>query len=180
MSFETHRKIILGVTITMLVFAGACSSHEHAGTVAHTAHTVRATSADHEVRQISAHKTRSTAVARDHAQRHREAVKAHKALAYACRDVPGGQIITGSTVAECDHNRRMTEQVLRNDRERDKQYPATADDNGDATNPGGMPKHQAWQEYELRKKAAHDGTYGHKATHCPPGQHPVGQTGACG
>ena len=187
MGFEAHRKIILGMALTTLTFAVACSPHEHASTVAHTSHTVHTTWADHEMRQISAHKTHSTAVARDHAQRHREAVRAarkaerkRKALAYACRDMPGGQIIAGSTVAECDYNRRMTEQVLRNDRERDKKYPATAGDNGDATNPGGLTKRQAWQEYELRKKAAHDGTYGHKATHCPPGQHPGGVTGACG
>ena len=187
MGFETHRKIIVGITLTTLIFAGGCSSHEHASTAAHTARTVPTKAADHEMRQISAHKEHSTAVARNHAQRHREAVKAarkaerqRRALAYACRDMPGGQIIAGSTVAECDHNRRMTEQVLRNDRQWDKKYPATAEDNGDATNPGGMTKREAWQEYELRKKAAHNGTYGHKATHCPPGQHPVGVTGACG
>lgn len=191
MSFETHRKIILVGIVAVLCVCGACSSHEHAGTAAHTMqHT---TPADHEARQISGHKAHSASVARAHAQRNREAAKARKALAYACRPIPGYPVIvTGSTVAEGEHNRAMTLAKIRQEQAWDDDHaqgepgdgiPGDDDTSQDPrinAHPNGHGNTGDPNDPEfLYRKHYFEKHPPHRATSCPSGQHPVGQTGAC-
>ena len=117
--------------------------------------------------------------------------KQKEALEYACRDMPGGQIISGSTVAECNYNRKMTEQVLANEKKWDSEEYKDPCPNGYDSGPQCQPpegdtwvqgqRDWAKKQYEARKRAVKKGTYGRpaKPSNCPPGTHPVGQTGAC-
>ena len=153
--------------VAALCVCGACSSHEYAGTAAHTVrHT---TPADHEARQIGGHKAHSASVAREHARRKRQAAKAHKALAYACRPIPGYPVIvTGSTVAECEHNRAMTLAKIRQEQAWDNAHSTGHGNTGNPNDPEFLYRKHYFEKHPP-----------HRATSCPPGRHPVGQTGAC-
>lgn len=193
------------VAAIVVAFAGAgCQSTQQAAPVAASHHAGR--SAVHRVEApsdavvVAAYKSAANrAGMRARAKR----LARQRALAYACRPIPGANaIIVGSTVAECAHNRAMTLAKIRQvdgpgpdtplerscvghedslrcagveQRDVARHWHATHRD----TPPPEMSRDQARRIWEQRRDYFRKHPP-HRATHCPPGQHPVGVTGACG
>lgn len=119
---------------------------------------------------ISAHKVSAVQAS---VRKHRvalERARARRALAYACRPIPGYRaIITGSTIAECNRVRAVTLQKIREE----QRQPAGRDDVHDGSG--------YWDRVYQERKDYYTRHPPHpaKRSDCLPGTHPVGQTGAC-
>lgn len=160
------RKFFPALVVVGLLAGGTACAVEHVSVAGNpVAHTVTG-----DARALALHKAATSAAAqREHAaataaRKSRKA--AARALAYACRPIPGANaIVVGSTVAECRHNRAMTVEKIREE----QAHPARTHSPD--------PYEQEW---EIRKNYfTHHPPHRAKPSDCPAGTKPVGETGAC-